>query len=260
MAAAAVGTKLSIMQITGFVAATAASASGFHSAERRTMAVVAADIDVRTGKRKVRLQVVIECPRGPGNRVVARAALLVEIAAMWIFILMAGNASGFRLAESLGLMAVGALHNIVVFSEQRKWAEIVIEKQRILPIHLGMAIRTLSAERLFVHIVIQMAGLAGRCEFDFKDRIDMTVVAGRFQMTSEQFVIRIRVVVKERFWPGVAGMAGIALFAIVSVVTVIFEMAGNTGCLHYVVKRVFGMTIAAGELPVFAHEIEVRIP
>jgi hypothetical protein len=67
-------------------------------------------------------------------------------------------------------------------------------------------------------------------------------------------------VVKERFWPGVAGMACIALFAIVSVVTVIFEMAGNTGCFHYVVKWIFGMTIAARELPVFAREIEVRIP
>ena len=55
-------------------------------------------------------------------------------------------------------------------------------------------------------------------------------------------------------------MACSALFAIVSIVTVIFEMAGNTGCFHYVVKRIFGMTIAASELPVFAHEIEVRIP
>ena len=48
MAATAVGTKLSIMQITGFVAAAAASASEFHSAERRAMAIIAADIDVRT--------------------------------------------------------------------------------------------------------------------------------------------------------------------------------------------------------------------
>ena len=55
-------------------------------------------------------------------------------------------------------------------------------------------------------------------------------------------------------------MACIALFAIVSVVIVIFEMAGNTGCFHYVVKWVFGMTIAASEFPMFTHEIEVRIP
>jgi hypothetical protein len=116
---------------------------------------------------------------------VARAALVIEITAMWIVILMAGNASGFRLAENLSLMAVGALHNILVFSEQRKWAEIVIEKQRILPIHFGMAVLTLSAERVFVHIVIQVTGLAGRCELDFKDWIDMTVVAGRFQVTAE---------------------------------------------------------------------------
>ncbi len=259
MAATAVGTKLSIMQITGFVAAAAASASEFHSAERRAMAVIAADIDVRTREREVCLQVMIECPRGPGNRVVARAALLVEIAAVRIFFLMAGNASGFRLAESLCFMTVGALH-IVVFSEQRKWAEIVIEKQRILPIHLGMAILALSAERLFVYIVIQMTGFASRCELDCKDRIDMAVVAGRFQMTAEQLVFRVRVVVKERFCPVVAGMARLAFFAIVSVVIIIFEMAGNTGCFHFVVKWTFGMTVAASELPVFAHEIEVCIP
>ena len=258
MAATAVGTKLSIMQITCFVAAAAASASEFHSAERRAMAVIAADIDVRTREREVCLQIVIECPRGPGNRVVARAALVVEVTAVRIFFLMAGNASGFRLAENLCLMAVRALH-IVVFSEQRKWAEIVIEKQRILPIHFRMAILALSAERLFVHIVIQMTGFAGRCELDFKDRIDMAVVAGRFQMTAEQFVFRVRVVVKERFFPVVAGMARLALFAIVNVVIVIFEMTGNTGCLHYVVKWAFGMTVAASELPVFAYEIEVRI-
>ena len=148
------------------------------------MAVIAADIDMRTSEREVRLQIVIERPRGPGNRVVARAALVVEITAVRIFFLMAGNTSGLRLAESLCLMAIGAFH-IVVFSEQRKWAEIVIEKQRILPIHFGMAILALSAERLFVHIVIQVTGLAGRCELDFKDRIDMTVVAGRFQMTAK---------------------------------------------------------------------------
>lgn len=148
------------------------------------MAVVAADIDVRTGNRKVRLQVVIEGPRGPGNRVVARAALLVEIAPVWIFVLMAGNASGFRVAENLCLMAVRALR-ILVFSEQRKWAEIVIEKQRILPIHFGMAILALSTERLFVHIFIQMAGLAGRCEFNFENRIDVAVVACGFQMPAE---------------------------------------------------------------------------
>ena len=128
----------------------------------------------------------------------ARAALVVEITAVRIYFLMAGNTSGLRLAESLCLMAVGAFH-IVVFSEQRKWAEIVIEKQRILPIHFRMAILALIAERLFVHIVIQVTGLAGRREFDFKDRVDMAVVAGRFQMTAEQFVFRVRVVVKERF-------------------------------------------------------------
>ena len=54
-------------------------------------------------------------------------------------------------------------------------------------------------------------------------------------------------------------MACIALFAIVSVVIVIFEMAGNTGCFHFVANWTFGLTVAASELPVFAHEIEVRI-
>ena len=55
-------------------------------------------------------------------------------------------------------------------------------------------------------------------------------------------------------------MARLALFAIVSIVVVIFEMAGNTGCFHFVIKWTFRMTVAASEFAVFAHEIEVRIP
>lgn len=50
------------------------------------------------------------------------------------------------------------------------------------------------------------------------------------------------------------------MFAIVSIVIVVFEVAGNTPCFHFVVERTFGMTITASKLAVFAQKIEGRVP
>ena len=103
-----------------------------------------------------------------------------------------------------------------------------------------------------MYIIIQVAGLASRYELDFEDWVDMTIIAGRFQMSAREFVLCVSVVVEEGFRPDGAGVACITLLAIVSVVIVVFEMAGNTGCVHYVVKRILGMTVAAGELAMFS--------
>ena len=74
-----------------------------------------------------------------------------------------------------------------------------------------------------------MAGFASCYELDFEDRIDMTIIACRFQVSAKKFVLRIGVVVEEGFCPDIAGVACVALLAVVSIVTVVFKMAGNTG-------------------------------
>jgi hypothetical protein len=61
--------------------------------------VVTSDNNVSSSQGKVGLQVVVECPRIPGNRVVAVLALVVEVAAVWILFLVTRNTVRFGVAE-----------------------------------------------------------------------------------------------------------------------------------------------------------------
>lgn len=70
------------------------------------MAIVAGNFNMSSGERKVRLQIVIERPFIPPNRVVAGRALVIEITAMRIVIRMAGNALRFGVREYLSLVTV----------------------------------------------------------------------------------------------------------------------------------------------------------
>ena len=58
-------------------------------------------------------------------------------------------------------MAFGAFR-FAMNAKQWKRAQVVIEEQGILPVHLRVTVLTLGTERLFVHIVIQVARIASR--------------------------------------------------------------------------------------------------
>jgi len=112
-------------------------------------------------ERKVCLKLVIEYPQVPGDRIVASTALIVEITAVRIVVRMARSTFGFGAAEYLRGMAFRAFR-FAMNAKQWKRAQIVIEKQGILPVHLCVTALALGTERLFVHVVVEVAGIAGR--------------------------------------------------------------------------------------------------
>lgn len=114
MAATAVRSKLSVVQIARTVAAATACAAVLHPGNRGPMAVIACDFSMCTCQCKCCLRIVIECPHVPADRVMARVTLLVEVASVWIIVLMTGNTGGVVATERLGFVTVRALCFAVV--------------------------------------------------------------------------------------------------------------------------------------------------
>jgi hypothetical protein len=86
MASATVVTKLIIVNIIRTVAIATTSADHFHFAESDSMTVVTGNTDVSAAQFEVSLQIVVENPQIPCDRVVAGVATSSEVAAMWIII------------------------------------------------------------------------------------------------------------------------------------------------------------------------------
>lgn len=114
----------------------------------------------------------------------------------------------------------------------------MVKENRILPVDLGMAGFTLSAEHAFMRIVVGVAGIAVCQQFDLEDRLDVTIVAGNLAVAAEERVVGVDAVIEERFFPRCTGMAGVTLIATVLVVFIILEVAGDAGFVHFVVKRI----------------------
>lgn len=91
------------------------------------MAIVTGDVDVRSCERKVGPQIVIKGPYVPGDGVMARTALIVEIATVWIVFRVASNTRGYGVSVFLCFVAV-LTFSFIVSAEQRKRTQIMIEE------------------------------------------------------------------------------------------------------------------------------------
>ena len=78
MAAPAIRAELSVVNIIGAMTVAAAATQARHRGKRLAMAAIAADTGVRAVQRESRLQIVIELPLQPVNRIVARCAVVLE--------------------------------------------------------------------------------------------------------------------------------------------------------------------------------------
>jgi hypothetical protein len=107
------------MYIIGSMAFAAAAVGRSHLCKRAPMTLIAGNFDVRAGQRKIGLQVVVKYPLVPRNRVVAGAALVLEIAVVRIVFLVTRNAGGLDPAVFLCLVAVSTFR-FVVRAEQRE--------------------------------------------------------------------------------------------------------------------------------------------
>ena len=84
MAPATVRAKLIVVNIVGTMTTTAIRADCLHLAECASVTVVAGNIDMSAIQLELGLQVVIENPQFPSDRVVAGIATAGKVAAMWI--------------------------------------------------------------------------------------------------------------------------------------------------------------------------------
>gem|GEM_PF-5744091 len=221
MAAATVGAKLTIVQITCAMAVATTRSGRLHFLQRASVTVVTRHINVRAFQSETGLQLVVEGPLIPADRVVAGSTLIVEIAAMRILILMAGNTCGIRFPKGLRLMAVVAFC-FPMLPEQWKRAEVVIEEHRVLPADFGMAGFTLSSKGLLVYIVLEMARVTACFQRYFEYRINVAVVTSWLKMTTYQGISRIAIVIEAWFRPGAAAVTAIALLTSMSIMLVIF--------------------------------------
>lgn len=132
MAAAAVESEFAIVDVVGTVAVTATPSESCLDTQRLPMAVVAGDVDVSTVKDEVRLQVMVELPLLPVDRVVARGTVRVESATMRIVLAMTLDAGSWCIGKDLRVVAFIAF-DVRVRPEQREAGEAVIEEHIIGP-------------------------------------------------------------------------------------------------------------------------------
>lgn len=113
--------------------------------------------------------------------------------------------------------------------------------------------------RALVGIVVLMAGKTISDEFDFEDRFDVTGDTLRFRMRTMQSVVGVGVMVEMYIGPTATGMTGIAVLAAMPIVMVIFEVAGDTGHVEFIGKRVLAVAAVTALLGMFAIDHEVGI-
>ena len=138
MTAATINAEFVVVNIVGTVAAAAAAINKFHFLECAAVAVVAGHFYVRAFQSKIGLHVMVEVPKVPGNWIVAGITTPGETAAMWVILVVAAGALRLHLFVSLRLVTVFTFV-VIVRAEQRKRRQVVIKKDRILPVDFGMA-------------------------------------------------------------------------------------------------------------------------
>lgn len=95
------------------MASAATAAYGHHLVEGRTVAVIAGNRYMRSFQCEVGLNIVIEHPDIPRNRVVAGIATVLKIATVRIVFAVAANAVAFHFRVGLCVVAIGAFSFVV---------------------------------------------------------------------------------------------------------------------------------------------------
>ena len=238
MAAATVNAKLIVVDIVRAMAVTTTTVDGLHFAERASMTVIAGDIDMRTAQFEFSLNIVVKDPKIPGDRIVASVTAPGEVFTMRIVVFVASGTAFVHDSEYLGLVTILAFV-LVVNAEQRKGSEVMVEENRVLPGHFRVAAFAQSAERTFVSVIFGVAGFAACSQSDIKNRFDMTIATGCVLVCPDELVVGIQVVIELRLRPRVVAVAGIASLTIMCIVLIIFQMAGYTSHIHFILKWFF---------------------
>ena len=171
------------MNVIGAVAIPTAATQTFHCRKRASVTVVATHFCVSPFQQEACLRLMIKHPIIPGNRVVARLAIIREHTIMRIVRNMATCACALCVGKNLCLVT-GNTFKLVVFTQQRKQGQTVIEERYARPRRLNMTGRTICTLRALVHVIVDMAGLAGIADRHLKYWLHMAVFTDNRLMCS----------------------------------------------------------------------------
>ena len=223
MAAPAIRAELSVVNIIGAMTVAAAAAKTRHRGKRLAMAAIAADAGVRAGQWKLRLQIVIELPLQPVNRIVARGAVVLEATVVRILLAVAIHTIFGCILEYVRLVTRIAFL-AAMLAEQWEACQIVIKKHVFWPRYIVVAVLALDALRAQMRVVFLVTGIASRRQCNFEDRLNMARFALEFFMRAMNFMVGVDIVIKHHASPVSGNVAGLTDFTEVSIVIVVFEM------------------------------------
>jgi len=223
MATPAIRAELSVMNIICAMTVAAAAAEARHRGKRLAMAAIATDNVVRAVQRELRLQIVIELPLQPVNRVVARGALVLEATVVRIVFAVTIHTLFWRILEYVRFVTRIAFL-AAVLPEQWETCQIVIKKHVFRPRYIIVAVLALDALRAEMRVVFLVTGIASRRQCYFENRFNMARFAREFFMRAMNFMVGIDIVIKNDARPVSGNVAGLTDITEVSIVIVVFEM------------------------------------
>lgn len=161
MATPAIRAELSVMNIICAMTVAAAAAETRHRGKRLPMAAIAADTGMRAVQRESGLQIVIELPLQPVNRVVARGTVVLEATVVRIVFTVTIHTIFWRIFKYVRLVTRLAFL-AAVLAEQWETCQIVIKKHVSWPRHIVVAVLALDALRAEMRVIFLVTGIASR--------------------------------------------------------------------------------------------------
>ena len=226
MATLTVGPELAVVDIVGQMAIRAIAPKTRLVSERPAMTGFAVRIGVCARQGEVSLQVVIERPLRPGDRVVAETAVGAEEAVVRLVVPVTIDTRLRGVAENMRIMAGIAL-GLFMLAEQRELRQAMVEEDLVLPGQFVVAILAGCAQGLFVWLVFFVTGETLGFQRHIEHRLDVTRGALGLRVLAEQSMPGVDGMIESYVGPTSRHMARVALLAEVGFVVVILLVAGK---------------------------------
>lgn len=156
MAAATVRAEFTVVDVIGAMAIGTAIAGFPHRRQRTAVAALAGNIQVGSVQFEICLNIVIEQPQVPGNRVVTGLTVVLEYTVVRIIFEMTADTFAVRIAEQLRVVT-GIAFDIAVLTQQREARQIVIVEGGIFPLGFIVAVIALLTDGPAMWFIVLVA-------------------------------------------------------------------------------------------------------
>lgn len=206
------------------------------------MAVVTAEINVRTGQRKRSMHIVVKCRCWPCVTVVTKAALVAKSTLVRVVVPVAGGAVICYIMKSIAGMALAA-SNCSMQAVEWKRCQVVIEAQARVPCGFRMALIALIIKLTTVRIVDAVT-VTTSLRDQVHRRIFMTGDAVQAGVCLHERESRVGVV-ENGVCPFRDLVARVALVAVAPLMIIVHRMAVRTATIENVRIAITAMAVVA---------------